>query len=97
MKLLLLVRNCQGQMAMPMSAQMYPPRRMLMYRGSRAVMSVPALMLLAARFVPSWARTKAAAMRKVPARSAGVPTPLGPEVMNSLRRSRGFQVAPREG
>lgn len=49
---------------MPIIAQMYPPRRMLMYRGSRAAMSAPAGMEFAHKLVPNVASAKAKAMKK---------------------------------
>lgn len=42
-----------GHMAKPMAAQMYPPRLMVMYRGSNAVMSVPADTEFAAMLDPN--------------------------------------------
>jgi hypothetical protein len=50
-------------------------------------MSEPADTEFAAMFVPSWARVKAAAMKKTPAR-LGEP----PSSRNEVRRSRGFQI-----
>lgn len=90
------VRNCHGQMAMPMTAQMYEPRRIVRNLGSNAVRSVPAEMELAAMLVPSWARTKQAEMRNVPARSPAEPTPFStpPLVMKSFMRSSGFHDGP---
>lgn len=55
-----------GQMAYPMAAQMKPPRRMFMYLGKRAVMSVPALREFAEMLVPNWAMAKPKEMRKTP-------------------------------
>lgn len=62
---------------------------MLIHRGSRAVKSVPAEMLLAAMLVPSWARAKDAAMMKTPKRVA--PVTLGSS-RNMVRRVRGDQM-----
>lgn len=42
-----------GHIARPTAAQIYPPLRMLIYRGRRAVISVPAETELAAMLVPS--------------------------------------------
>src|SRR3954454_10044845 len=78
--------SCHGHMTSPTPAQMYPPRRMLRNRGSRADMSVPALTLLAAMLVPNCARLNASAMKKTPAR---FPEP--PSSRNLERRPRGFQ------
>ena len=50
-------------------------------------MSVPAETLLAAMFVPSWARAKAAAIMNTPKRSAE----LAPS-SNLPSNSRGFQI-----
>ena len=58
-----------GHIANPTAAQIYPPLLMFKYRGSSAVMSVPALTLLAAMFVPSCASTNAVAMMKTPNRA----------------------------
>ncbi len=60
---------------------------MLRYRGSRAVISVPADTELAAMFVPSWARAKAAAMKKTPVRFPEVPSS-----RKDWRSWRGFQI-----
>jgi len=58
-----------------------------MYRGRRAVISVPAETLLAAILVPSWASAKAKAIKKTPARLLDVPS-----FRNDCRRVRGFQI-----
>jgi hypothetical protein len=50
-------------------------------------MSVPAETLLAAMLVPSWARAKAVAMKKTPARLAEPPS-----LRKDCRRERGFQM-----
>jgi len=51
-KLLLLFSRFQGSMHIPTIAATYPPRRMLMNRGNRAVRSQPAEILFAEMFVP---------------------------------------------
>ena len=77
----------QGHMASPTAAQIYPPRRMLRYRGRSAVRSVPAETELAAILVPSCARAKADAIMKTPNR-------VDPFALsrNLLSKSRGFQT-----
>lgn len=87
MKLLLDESKFHGHMANPTAAHTNPPRLMVMKRGSRAVMSVPAATELAAIFVPSWARIKAAAMKKTPTRLAEPPS-----FRNEVSNSRGFQI-----
>ena len=88
MKLFVLSKRFDGHMAIPTRAQIYPPRLMLMNRGSKAVISVPAETEFAAIFVPSWARAKDDAIKKTPTR---VPVP--PSSKKNLRRSRGFQIS----
>lgn len=89
MKLLLLDRRCHGHMAIPIIAQMYDPRRMLIHRGNNAVMSVPAEILFAAMLVPSWASVNAAAITKTPKRVA--PPAFGCS-RKRWRRSSGSQI-----
>lgn len=73
-KLLALERRFQGHMTRPMTAHTYPPRRISMKRGRRAVISVPADTELAAMLVPSWARANAVAMKNTPARFPDPPS-----------------------
>lgn len=81
------VKICQGHMARPTAAQMYPPRRIFRYRGSRAVMSVPAEIEFAAILVPSCAKANADAITKTPKRVA--PSAFSRKRLN---RSKGFQI-----
>lgn len=58
----------QGHMHTPTRAATYPPLRMLMKRGNKAVRSHPAVMELAEMLVPSWAMMKPMAMKAEAAR-----------------------------
>ena len=62
---------------------------MLRYRGSKAVISVPADTELAAMFVPSWANTKDAAITNTPNRVA--PVTLGSS-RNNFSKVSGDQI-----
>ena len=73
---------------MPTAAAMYPPRRILMYRGSKADKSFPAETELAAIFTPSWAKANARAMKNTPARVAE----FGLSFRKALSKSSGFYI-----
>lgn len=55
-----------GHIARPIQAHIYPPLLILRYRGSNAVISVPADTEFAAMFVPNCANAKAKEMMKTP-------------------------------
>lgn len=76
-----------GHMTRPTKAQIYPPRRISIYLGNRAVISVPAETEFAAMFVPSCASVNAVAIKKTPTRFCD-----DPSARNECRRSRGFQM-----
>jgi hypothetical protein len=73
-------------MQIPTIAAMYPPRRMLIYRGINADRSLPAETEFAAILTPSWANANASPIKNTPTRVAV----LGLSLRKLLRRSSGF-------
>jgi hypothetical protein len=85
-KLFELSKTFQGHITIPTKAAIYPPRRILTYRGHKADRSFPAETLFAAILTPSCANAKANAIKKTPTRVAE----LGLPSRKSFKRSSGF-------